>query len=790
MTLTPRRRPSPVSQTQPSWWLRRCGAAPEPGPEIEIVEIGALAARVQWATDIGEGQILTTAKAPMATRKCHVDVYKLIGPRGDRKAIASFEADGDATSLQLPFGTLRRASGPYTIEVTRCPLDGSSSSFTGVSEPFWTQPEAPGPVLGPELLRETTESEVSIRWGPPIDDGGSPVEEYEVVLVPVSRQVLQPEPSEEQATNEQSSSNVNLWVSSKQPCLRTFSGLPPGRHFRAEVRAMSAAGLVGPSACVEASTLVDAPGAPTALAARILGPSEAATAVPCNRSEIVKEDVDMVSIEFFAPLQDGGRPLESFFVYASVEQDAAEEDVQQDPLLAEINVEDLDLGRPGLRPLPLCILSAASAASPGDAIPGCRCSCTLALELNQVYTFSIVPFNGSRTGKAGEPAPRVRVPAKPPPPLDEAPQARRVDEGQAAELHWRGLRISGGLPVLSFTIGVLAMEGARSGGRRGCGQGAAFAVEHEVVVDAAAATENVHTGRSDAGFSDDVCTEPLTLQTQRPQQTMFRTQVDGLEANVCYRFALAVTTALGTSPWSPPSRPAWTLAYLDVRQGECRVPPWLQDSCNKGGSWLHEEPHGRGGRSPSTTAGTGSSWNSADTSNCTEETTVASSPFASAPPPLAEAGAMSIVANPPPPLGNAVDDAVALLGLAVSETVASASSLPTGNAQETETQQQTATSGHEGSSPRNPAKSEVPSWPPPVGRSNSNVGEVADLVSAVPGYVSDDVESEGNRSRPASISMQMNRSPCSHSGSVCGVAASNDEVGAHGCCCCAALGGC
>lgn len=547
------------------WWAQQglnCGMVPIAGPDVEVVDITARMATVRW-----------TNKKGCAPKAHYIDICRLSCSRGERKRVASFEVDGQAQSFELPLGTLKRACGPYTAEVMTCTIDGDMPSFSdpGVSEPFWTQPEAPGPVVGPEVYREPTDRDLCIRWGAPIDDGGSPVEEYELALVPLQT----PQPVSLALSAELLSSSdppmestadapVHVWVTCKQGCVHTFSGLPPGRPFRAEVRAMSAAGFIGPSTWVEAATVVAAPSAPSSLTACLLQGDAAAA---CNGST-GDDDLDLVRIEFSAPLKDGGRPIESYLIYATVERG----ETIDDPALEMIDLEGLDAGRPGLRPLPLCNVLASDAASPDEPVAGCRCACNVAVAPNHTYTFAVVPFNGTLTGATGEPAPCVFVPPRRPRPPRLPPQVRRIEEGLAAELHWVSPQRGGGLPILSFKIGILSMDALVV--RSPC---ETSDIQREMVVDSASAKAAAY----DSGHG---------IEWQGPvrelaQQASFAARVEGLEAESCYLFVLAATNAQGTSPWSVPSRPAWTLTYLAVRQAECPVPRWIQDTDRGTAGW-------------------------------------------------------------------------------------------------------------------------------------------------------------------------------------------------------------
>jgi len=479
--------------------------------------------------------------------------------------VASFEVDERDCAFELPMGTLERASGPYRIEVSverRGQAGGSPRLVPACrTEAFWTPPEPPAAVEGISVGREPTEHELCVSWSPPSDDGGSPVSEYQVRLIPQHAPVAVGR-TRTSVSRSCLAVKVSVQVTPKNGCLHTFTGLAPGRLYEVEVRAMSAAGFLGAPASIPASTLVAAPSAPTALIAHVL-PDDVGKAASAA-DDAPEDDVQTVRIEFSAPLEDGGRPLECYYIYATVERSTA---VGVEDCELDIDVDALSTGRAGLRPRPLCMVPASEAAAPGPATPGCRCSCDVPASPNNTYTFAVVPFNGIRTGEAGDPAPSVCVPPRPPPAVRRPPEASRIEGGAAAELHWVSPTQAGGLPLTSFRIGILPMESRIVAHQQ---RFSPMDIQREVVISVSAAEEAARDCRGGTDWQ-----QPAASGAS--EQVSFAARVGDLEADTCYRFVLAAINAAGTGLWSAPSRPAWTLTYLDVRQGECKVPRWIQE---------------------------------------------------------------------------------------------------------------------------------------------------------------------------------------------------------------------
>lgn len=567
-----------------------CGLGLASAPEVEVSEIRSRRASVGWTSPKGK-----------PARKFHIDVLRLPAAAGSRGAarkaeqgleVAFFEADGADNSFELPEGTLERAGGPYRVEVIAesGTLDRPRLSHPGCSAAFYTPAEPPSPVTNLSLAEAPGEHEFQVQWGPPTDDGGSKVEVYEVTLQVLAADggcedespsvqeaeespLLADEGGQQHASMESAEEAPTVWglssaantpTASEAPvaareCTQsfrtktlshTFADLPAGSGpYRVEVRAWSEAGLLGQTAVLRVSTAVAAPKVPTGLRARLLPGwpycGDGGLGTPRGSlEELGASDVDIVRLEFRAPLEDGGRPLESYLIYTAEEN---EEDLSKEDLVAITGKQQPSVRKPGSAPV--CAVAAADAAGPGQMAPGCPCACDVAVEPNRAYTFSVEASNGTLRSGPCEPAPSVFVPARVPLPPRGPPEVFRVEGGFAAELRWVGPINAGGMPLHYFKVGILGpVADAGASSVQDCvGVGD---VQREVTVSCAAAVAAAGEGRGGISWTP--------LVQAGPNEALYGARVEGLQASAKYRFVLASSNAVGTGRWSKPSSPVWT----------------------------------------------------------------------------------------------------------------------------------------------------------------------------------------------------------------------------------------
>jgi len=546
-----------------------CGLGLDAAPEVEVLDVRSRRARVRWTEPKGK-----------VARKFHIDVFQLQSA-GARKAgqgteIGFFEAEGSDTSFELPEGTLERASGLYRVEVIMesGPLDSPILSYPGCSATFNTPAEPPSAVGDLSLVEAPGNHEFSIHWCPPEDDGGSTVEEFEVTLqllatgagrspeeVPLlelseeeqvevghSKESDGPSDEKEEAVSA-AGDDVKRFVT--KALSYSFSDLPAGSGpYKVEVRARSKAGLLGQVAELRVSMAVAAPGVPTALRARLLPgwPYNTDGGMGLSQGsleELGASDVDIVRLEFRAPLEDGGSPLESYLIYTAEENDNFAEEELSEEFSAGADKRS-QMQKSGSAPV--CAVAAVDAAGPGKLSPGCHCACDVAIEPNRAYTFSIEASNGSLRSGPCEPAPSVFVPARVPLPPRGPPEVFRVEGGFAAELRWVGMINGGGMPLLSFKIGVvgpLTDLGSSLPDTVGVCD-----VQREVTVTCANALAAARDGRGGISW-----TPPVQVG---PHEAIYGARIEGLQASAKYRFVLASSNAVGTGRWSKPSSPVWT----------------------------------------------------------------------------------------------------------------------------------------------------------------------------------------------------------------------------------------
>lgn len=512
-----------------------CGIGLPKGPAVRVDGVGPTSATVHWSRD-GQDAL-----------KFHIDVIRA-GDTGlsDGSEVAFFEAPGAERSFELPAETLARASGPYQVRVMAEVGTAARSSLTppGLSAPFSTLPEAPGPVALPRLAAAAEECNISIRWEQPVDDGGARVAEYEVTVhyppADVEAELLEglldsapqeaPEVAEKRATK----------AFRTKECFFDLEGLLPGTGpYRFDIKAFNAAELEGPVASVETSTAVAAPSAPTHLRARLLpshlrSSSKAGSMLPRRNvsSEVGTvthmDDVDVVRLEFRAPTDTGGRPISTFLVYA------VEDSLDESP------GELLD------KPCSAEPLATFWAAECGNSAPGGQCTCDVAIGPNLAYTFFVEAHNGMLPSGLGDPSSSVFVPARVPAHPRGPPEVFRVEGGFAAELRWVGPVRGGGLPLLSFKLGVLGPGGLGETGPESAGAD----VAREVTISTASALA--------AAKDSSACIQWQPPADLSEHEAAYAARVDGLHADARYCFVLAASNAMGTGRWSMPSNPMTT----------------------------------------------------------------------------------------------------------------------------------------------------------------------------------------------------------------------------------------
>lgn len=540
-------------------------------PEVEVFDVAPRTATLRWTCPKGR-----------APRKIHIDILQMPevntqwgNARKAAKEIGFFEAEGGETTFQLPEGTLDRASGPYRAEVSMesGTEDRPYMSSPGLSAPFSTPPEPAGRVSNLVLREDPREHEFSVQWGPPDDDGGSKVVEYEVALqsppaaggqgeefpaTPLAQAALETGDPPSEAVEMEAREVLGVCPAGEASpasdatlvtrCMQhfrtealshTFSDLPPGSGpYRIEVRACTESAPPGEVSMLHASTAVAAPEVPTGLRARLMpgwpcaGDGGPSTPRGCLDA-LGASDVDIVRLEFKAPTKDGGRALESYLIYTVEEE--AEPDV--------VDLLGLGTGKPS--PAPVCAVAATDACGGGKMTPGCSCACDVAVEPNRAYTFSVEASNGSVRSGPSETAPCVFVPARVPLPPRGPPEVFRVEGGFAAELRWVGLKNAGGMPLLSFKIGVLGPLADRAQEHVDVNN-----VQREVTVTCTNALTAALDGRGGISW-----TPPVEVGSH---EAVYGARVEGLQASAQYRFLLAASNAVGTGRWSRPSSPVWT----------------------------------------------------------------------------------------------------------------------------------------------------------------------------------------------------------------------------------------
>lgn len=518
-----------------------CGIGLPKGPSVEVTDVRSTSATVRWVHD-----------GRQAPRKFHIDVVGLVNNvDADVVEMAFFEAAGEERSFELPAGSLPRASGPFQVRVMAevGPADRSSLTPPGTSAAFSTDPEAPGSVVMLRLAGESQESTISVRWEQPIDDGGAAITMYEVTVEfppkdqppPLSDGLLDLELPE--ATVVEAEKLVTKEFRTTD-CSFELGDLPPGTGpYRVRVRATNAAALTGLATSLDASTAWARPAVPTQLRARLLPAHMGASGregfklrLPRRTASVdlgmASDDVDVVRLEFRAPATNGGRDVSAYMVHA------VEDRLDDGP--ADVLDAEKASGQV-LEPLATFL-----AEECGGGPLGALCSCDIAVGPNRAYTFFVEAHNGALASGLSDPSCSVFLPARVPLPPRGPPEVFRVQGGFAAELRWVGPLTGGGLPLLSWKLGVLGPGGLGETGAESVGAELA----REVTISALAALAAAKDASAGINWQS-----PASLAAN---EAIYAARVEGLQAEARYCFVLAASNAMGTGRWSTPSNPMIT----------------------------------------------------------------------------------------------------------------------------------------------------------------------------------------------------------------------------------------
>ncbi|KAK5968521.1 Twitchin [Trichostrongylus colubriformis] len=165
---------------------------------------------------------------------------------------------------------VRKQSGKYTITATN---DSGVDSVT-ITIKVKSRPSKP---KGPLDVKDVFEDRATLSWRPPEDDGGEPIEHYEI---------------------EKMSTKDGIWV----PCGRTadtsfvVDSLSKGDHYKFRVKAVNSEGASDPlesDTDILAKNPFDRPDKP-------------------GRPEPTDWDSDHVDLKWDPPLNDGGAPIEEY----------------------------------------------------------------------------------------------------------------------------------------------------------------------------------------------------------------------------------------------------------------------------------------------------------------------------------------------------------------------------------------------------------------------------------------------------------------------------------------------
>lgn len=189
---------------------------------------------------------------------------------GDKIRIANEEYK---TSFTLRNAT-REHDGKYVLTAT----NENGTDTNGVIVHVLGKPTPPG---GPLEVTDVFEDNVTLAWKPPEDDGGVPIDSYEVEKMDLA---------------------TGRWV----PCGRVdgsqtgikVAGLQPGHQYQFRVRAVNKEGESDPLTTKDptlAKNPYDTPG-------------------KMDKPDVVDWDKDHVDLEWKVPENDGGAPIEEFVI--------------------------------------------------------------------------------------------------------------------------------------------------------------------------------------------------------------------------------------------------------------------------------------------------------------------------------------------------------------------------------------------------------------------------------------------------------------------------------------------
>lgn len=168
----------------------------------------------------------------------------------------------------------RAESGIYTITADN--INGSDTADVKV-----TILDVPTPPEGPLKVSDVTAEGCTLKWNPPSDDGGQPIEKYVV---------------------EKMDENTGRWVPAGETdgaeCKLAVDGLTPNHKYKFRVRAVNKQGKSEPlttAHAIEAKNPFDEPTKP-------------------GKPEIKDYDTDFVELQWTRPESDGGSPITGYIV--------------------------------------------------------------------------------------------------------------------------------------------------------------------------------------------------------------------------------------------------------------------------------------------------------------------------------------------------------------------------------------------------------------------------------------------------------------------------------------------
>ncbi|ODM93780.1 Twitchin [Orchesella cincta] len=177
------------------------------------------------------------------------------------------------TKLSTRMAT-RADSGVYTITA-------SNVNGTDIAEVEVIVIDRPGPPNGPLQVKDVHAEGATLKWNPPSDDGGQPIEKYVV---------------------EKMDEATGRWVPAGETDGPTTTlavdGLTPGHKYKFRVRAVNKQGKSDPlttAQAIEAKNPFDNPGAP-------------------KNPDITDYDSDFVQLKWDKPDSDGGAPITGYII--------------------------------------------------------------------------------------------------------------------------------------------------------------------------------------------------------------------------------------------------------------------------------------------------------------------------------------------------------------------------------------------------------------------------------------------------------------------------------------------